>query len=253
MTISTTTTSMDDEISGLFGCHITVKNSQNGREPSKEQVESFSSLCREALKCKPVLVLYPREENYPIESIRMRPQELMSSSYHSGKSSDILVNILKMAETIKENGFELLRVKLEAMANCKNIDKGMEGPNTTGDAMKYFEYHTKIYLRGDSNNSNNNNGGEQLEHLDSLLIKEGVARSQNLLGKHYDQCGHLLTFRWFHPTPKSECDRLHKEFLLKLAEHFKDHGEIEIAESEKEFAVYDTNIMVDQGWAPIQP
>ncbi|EFC39676.1 hypothetical protein NAEGRDRAFT_81258 [Naegleria gruberi] len=236
-----------EEISGLFGCHITVKNHMDGKTPSSEQVERFSKLCREELKCKPVLVLYPSEDNYPVESIRNRPQELMSSSYHSGKKSDVLKHILGMADTIKNNGFELLRVKLEAMANCKNIEKNLSSDSSSGNDMKYFEYHTKIYLRGQDRVA-------QLAHLDSLLIKEEVARSQNLLGKHYDICGHLLTFRWFSPTPKEECDTFHKEFLAKLKTHFENGGgEIEIAESEKEFAVYDSNILVDQGWVRISP
>src|SRR3989338_1244465 len=166
------------EINGLFGCHITVKNASDQRAPSSEQVERFSKLCREELKCKPVLVLYPSEDNYPIETIKNRPQELMSSSYHSGKKSDILTHILGMAETIKQNGFELLRVKLEAMANCKNIDKNLQvDTSSTGNEMKYFEYHTKIYLKGSDRVA-------QLAHFDALLIKEDVARSQNLLGKH---------------------------------------------------------------------
>lgn len=235
------------EITGLFGCHITVKNEGNRKEPSSEQVQKFSDLCRQVLKCKPVLVLYPSEEYYPIESIKNRPQELMSSSYHSGKKSDVLTTILKMAEIIKENGFELLRVKLEAMANCKNIESdASSNNNNSGDNVKYFEYHTKIYLRGDDY-------VQQLKHLDELLIQEKVARSQNLLGKHYDPCGHLLTFRWFSQIPKSECDRQHKEFLDKLNKHFNGGVGFESAETEKEYAVYDSNIYVDQGWAPISP
>jgi len=153
-----------------------------------------------------------------------------------------LPRVLQMSQALEEEGFELLRVKLEAMANCKNVEIDCDNSND----VKYFEYHTKIYLRSDEEE-------RQLCHLDELLIKEGVARSQNLLGKHYEKCGHLLTFRWFQPITKAECDTIHKEFLKKLETHFASTSVLEIAESEKEYAVYDSNIFVDQGWAPIAP
>ncbi|KAL9649091.1 hypothetical protein ABK040_008468 [Willaertia magna] len=233
-------TDNNSEIEGLFGCHITIINeNHNIIEPSLEQIEIFKQLCNEQLKCKSVLIDYPSEYN--------RPKELMTSSYHFGNYNKVLKIILNNVEIIKNNNFKILRVKLEAMANCKNLKEFVLFKLNNEDNLNnhfYFEYHTNIIVKNN----------EILQKLDNFIKNNKCVRSRNLQSRNFSENKYSLTLRWFitkeNIITKEDCNNLHLKFLEKLRNEFNE-DELEVMETEKEFAVYDTNLEVDKGWAPI--
>ena len=119
---------------GTFEAHITVK-----AENLAVQKE-FQSLCQN-LDIKCILIKLPSGVN---------PSQLMTSSYHHGNFENVLQKVNAIAQKITDAGFEVTRIKIEAMVSNQDV------PISDIEAQKlpssnYFEFHVKAILSGDEN------------------------------------------------------------------------------------------------------
>jgi hypothetical protein len=80
----------NDNIEGLFECHITVENSG-----TVDHQEQFLSFCQE-LKVKPVLIELPEG---------VFPTQLMTSTYFRGLFPEVKTQMTEMTQRFIKKGF----------------------------------------------------------------------------------------------------------------------------------------------------
>src|SRR5688572_2182314 len=90
---------------GTFEAHVTVEADDLG------QRERFQSACAE-MGVKSVLIELPRGVT------RSQP---MTSTYHRGELRDVVAEVAGLARALRERGFRVTRLKLEAVATNEGV------------------------------------------------------------------------------------------------------------------------------------
>ncbi|MBI4852432.1 MAG: hypothetical protein HY819_11615 [Acidobacteria bacterium] len=200
---------------GTFESHITIQlNNQTA-------LSLFRSVCEE-LKVKCSLIELPNGIN------RFQP---MTSLYHQGSFESVLKEVNGLAQSLTQEGFKVIRVKIEALINNLNV------PITDEQAKKfpnnYFEFHLLVTLSSEKDK----------ERLKNLCTQNNAHLSQNAFKKTlYGLNQHFVTMRLYNIGKTNA-----KAEFSKLIEMLKKEN-FSLSNKLQEYIVYDSNISLDQGW-----
>ncbi|AMQ10892.1 putative ankyrin repeat-containing protein [Brazilian marseillevirus] len=214
---------MSCPIKGLFEIHVTVKNTN---------VPKLKIFCeRNNLKA---ILACSGKGNDDCNS------QVMISKWKSGVSCDVVSVANELSKEMAKVGLEVLRVKVEAMQSNEGV------PNTKEESDKcirgcYFEFHLKYPLKP------TDNGMEGLEEAAKEVAENiqsqcdfGIGVSMNIFSAKNHP---LLTLRVM-DSWKEEAVRIKDELLDGLKEFgYKSNNGIQ-----QEWAFYDTNQNLDDGW-----
>jgi hypothetical protein len=201
---------------GTFEAHVTVEAADLAER------QRFQAACEEmGVKC--VLIELPRG------ATRSQP---MTSTYHKGELAAVVEEVAGLARRLREAGFRVARLKLEAVATNEGV------PATDEEARRfppgnYFEFHVKLTLPA----------AADLEALRERCARHGAHLSANALKR--DEAGRaerFVTLRVYgagRGRAEGRFDELYRE-LAALG--------CPMSNKLREYTVYDSNAAVDAGW-----
>jgi len=201
---------------GTFEAHITVK------ADNLVLRQEFTKICQK-LKVKCVFIELPKG---------VTRSQLMTASYHHGTLKDVVQQINQIAQNIFNAGFEITRIKIEAMVSNQDI------PISDIEAQKlpqsnYFEFHVKAILSANQN----------LDILRKYCFQHNAHLSQNALKKLADgKQQRFITMRVYGLGYKAAQKRFDNLILLLKNKAFK------LSQQQREYTVYDSNLNLDAGW-----
>ncbi|AHC54965.1 putative ankyrin repeat-containing protein [Tunisvirus fontaine2] len=214
---------MSCPIKGLFEIHVTVKNTD---------IPKLKIFCeRNDLKAIFACSGKGNDDNN---------SQAMISKWKKGVSCDVVSTANELSEKMTEFGLSVLRVKVEAMQSNEGV------PNTKEESEKcirgcYFEFHLKYPLKS------TDDGMEELSDAAKVVSSRisspcdfGVGVSMNIFSaKNHPLLTLRVTDSW-----KEEALRIKDELLDGLKEFgYKSNNGIQ-----QEWAFYDTNKSLDDGW-----
>jgi hypothetical protein len=205
---------------GTFEAHVTVEAHDL---PARER---FRALCDElGVKC--VLIELPEG------ATRSQP---MTSSYHRGELPDVAEEVAGIARRLRAGGFDVTRVKLEAVVTNEGV------PDTDEEAKRfpagnYFEFHVKVSLPP----------GADLRPLRELCARFGAHLSRNALKRDTAGAQRFVTLRVY-GEGRARANRRFEELLREL-----EAGGYALSNKLREYTLYDSNSSVDAGWSDPPP
>jgi hypothetical protein len=210
-------------ISGLFECHIFC----SPLNPSDEIKARFVSSC-EGAEIK-ALCLGLDYEGQGVINV------LQSTKYYEQEDSQTPVALmLRDAEKLSTT-FEVIRLKLEAMAWNPGVPVTDEEARALPEGH-YFEFHLKLDAPVSPEND------EILKRLAAELTKElgvKIPFSCNNMGNKNQR---FLNVRTYHMGSASS-----EKLIAQVSESLSQKG-FPVAKVIKEFIVFDTNKELDRGW-----
>ena len=216
---------MADNISGLFEIHITVHPNQG-----------FYKLWAYVNANKNMKLILAVSDTGEFK------EQYMISKWKNGKYRDVVARADEIANEMRSQGINVVRVKVESMAHNDGVPIEEDEFTTFMENSKdligkpYFEFHAKVDLRS-----------MDLEDFENWIAKVKnnfgsdtyIATSTNICGSKLP----LLTIRIYNHGRKYAIET--KDNIL---ESFKDAGFKILDSIQQEFSVYDTNDKVDDGW-----
>jgi hypothetical protein len=207
-----------ESINGKFEIHITV-DPKNG-------VENFKEFCKneKGIRIKPVLIELPYGES---------PTQLMTSSHVKGTFANAFQRMKTIEKILEEHGFGIWRSKIEADISAQGLPQTEETLKTFSE-HNYFEFHFKVVIPSN----------DRLTELAQLSLKHGAHLSRNNIATEHPlkEKYRFVTLRLFHtalPEALARCKAL-KDGLQEQ--------QWAIDEIEEEYAFYDSNLKLDNGW-----
>ena len=202
--------------SGTFEAHITILAAELTTR------EKFRDVCQ-GLGVKCILIELPNGIT------RSQP---MTASYYHGTLEDVLAEVQSLAQAIADAGFEVTRIKVEAMIDNCDIPEDDEDVQAL-PASNYFEFHVKVTLPGDAD----------VATLQVQCRQRGGHLSANTFKYQRDgQQQRFVTMRLYGVGRRSAEARFDE--LLQWLE-----GEgLKLSHKLREYTVYDTNLALDAGW-----
>jgi hypothetical protein len=208
------------DYTGTFEAHITVNAANLGDR------KKFSQLCQ-ALGVKCILI--------ELAQGVMRSQP-MTASYHHGTCKNVLIDVQRLAQKLLEAGFEVTRIKIEAMVNNHDVPVTDEQAQAL-PATNYFEFHVKVTLPT----------SEDLQVLRKYCLEHNAHLSTNALKHSVDgQQQRFITMRVYSVGRHSAQARFYT-----LLSALKQKG-LKLSQAQQEYTVYDSNLNLDAGWFSIQ-
>lgn len=208
------TTTTEPHQGHAYEAHVTVA------ARDRETVARFGETCR-SLGIKPILIELPEGAT---------PVQPMTATHHRGPFETALAEARSVAARLAEAGFEVVRVKVEALG------RSPEAPETDAEAALrpdlYFELHGVVALAP----------GDDGRALASLVARYGARLSTNALkggARRY------LTQRVYGAGRATAEARF--EALLAAA---RGAG-YPLSRVRRELTVYDSNLALDAGWVPM--
>ncbi len=156
----------------------------------------------------------------------------MTASYYHGALHDVHAEVQGLAQKIADAGFEVTRIKVEAMTNNQDIPESDEEVQAL-PASNYFEFHVKVTLAGDAD----------VATLQVQCRQRGGHLSANAFKYQRDgQQQRFVTMRLYGVGRQSAEARFNE--LLQWLE-----GEgLKLSHKLREYTVYDSNLALDAGW-----
>lgn len=200
---------------GNFEVHLTVR--------TVGPIDQFRNWCiSEQCKCVWIVLDRGAEVQQPMATWR-RASTVLSA---------VIAQAHQRAEALEQAGFGVVRVKIEA-------DPSNEQVPTTDEAARlepsshYFEHHVKL--------RRNVNAGREM--LLQVCVEHSAHLSHNAWRQPVDGIEErFVTLRSFGVGRSSS-----EQQLRRLLAALEAEGE-EVIEVESEFAVYDSNLALDNGW-----
>lgn len=206
-------------VKGVFEAHITIaaRDRSGGSD-----VGMFERWC-EASGTKCVLIALPRGV------CTFQP---MTATYHRGGFADVREQVFGLAREIDAAGFAVSRVKIEATGANSGL------PQTSREARRapnnYFEFHMKVVLR---------NAAERAA-LETVARAYGAHLSRNARFAGADGSEERFVTLRAYGVGQQEAAFMFRAFddaVRKLG--------LPVSHRLTEYAVYDTNVALDDGWA----
>jgi hypothetical protein len=200
---------------GVFEAHLTVQAN------SPERREAFRQVCDElGVKC--VLIELARGLS------RSQP---MTASYHHGELSRVLAEVETLHARLWEQGFPVVRVKLEAVASNPGV------PDTDAEAADwadaYFEFHAKVRLGKDADR----------QALRQVCSQHGAHLSRNDRKRDEDgSAERFVTMRVYH-RGRRQATQAYEALLHDLGQ-----AGYPVVSQQREFTIYDGRAELDAGW-----
>lgn len=200
----------------LYELHITVICEE-------ARLADFQQTCS-ALGAKGLLIVLPKGEH----------QRQVQSGFHKYGSMAEVFDILKtQQDSFTKAGFTVVRSKVElklgtSFSKCVPLLSGI-CPNG-----QYFEFHLQVRLHYD-----------RLAELEKVSSRHNAHLSRNAYktDKELGLVWQFLTLRFHDLGLDASQDRFHALRESLLASNF------EVVKTESEYAIYDSNVNVDAGWA----
>jgi hypothetical protein len=198
-------------ISGVFEIHISVDPVQI----TKLRLFTMKN------KMKPILAVAQHGQH---------PNQLMISKWTTGTVLEAVSRAKEIADQLKDDGLDVVRVKVEAMAHNKGVP---QEPNGDADPSHYFEFHIKIPIEEH----------RSWQELEDLAAASRCAVSFNAFK---DTVAALVTMRVSASRGYREAETMKDSLLAAL----KGGGFVAGGEVQKEFSVFDSLPEYDAGWLP---
>jgi len=209
---------------GLFETHITVHLPSGPEHETK--LQEFNYTCKET-HCKPIFIQLEEGKH---------PEQLMTSSYCSGDFDSILTKAFELANHLAKKGFDITRLKVEAMFSNEGV------PISDDDAVtlsphNYFEFHIKLELP------------LQMEDPRTHLLKticqtHNFHLSQNAFKTQPNQ----NTQHRFMTTRLYKIGRELAYTKLKDCTNALQSEGFTVLSKQREYSIFDTNVRLDKGW-----
>ncbi len=203
------------ECRGTFEAHITVA-------VTNEQRAQFRDTCRE-LHVKPVMIELPAGRS---------PSQPMTGSYHRGSAPEAASEVATLARNLRERGYAITRVKLEAVATNDGVPDSDRDANTFPRDC-YFEFHLKLLLDPNANTV----------PLEELCAQLGARLSRNAFKQRADgRSERFVTARVYHAGRRTAFAKA--DTLLAALTNAGYH----IANQVREYSLFDSHANLDAGW-----
>ena len=198
---------------GTFEAHVTIT--------AGLELERFRATCT-ALGVKCIWIELPQGAT---------PSQPMTSSYHRGDLADVIREVAALAVAVRQAGFEITRVKLEAVTTNEGIPASDEDA-ARFPAGNYFEFHAKVML----------SVGADLAPLSALCIAHQSHLSSNAFKSDDQGVERFVTMRAY-AVGRSNAERAFDVLLADL-----DGAGYTVTNRLREYTIYDSNSRVDAGW-----
>ncbi len=190
-------------IYGLFEIHITVDNSQ---------IWKLRMFCQDN-KIKPIIAIMPNGDFN---------NQLMISKWITGNQESVFAESNKLADKMKKYGLNIVRIKIESMANNKNV------PQDENDNINtYYEFHIKLPYC-------------DYDELKKICDEFSAAIS---FSGFKDTINFLITLR-YSGTIGFVKAQTHQQSFHKYLENFG----YKLMSIQSEYVIYDTRPDYDNGW-----
>ncbi|WP_315791272.1 hypothetical protein [Fischerella sp. JS2] len=210
---------LQHDYTGTFEAHITVN------APNLSDRKKFSHFCQ-ALSVKCILIELPQGV--------MRSQP-MTASHHHGRLKNVLTDVQGLVQKLLDAGFEVARIKIEAMVNNHDVPVTDEQAQAL-PATNYFEFHVKVTLPA----------SEDLQVLRKYCWEHNAHLSTNALKHSVDgQQQRFITMRVYSVGHYSA-----QAHFYTLLSALKQKG-WKLSQPQQEYTVYDSNLNLDAGWFSI--
>jgi hypothetical protein len=207
--------------SGTFEAHVTVQADDHAGRAR------FRALCAElGVKC--VLIELPQGQT------RSQP---MTSSYHRGELPAVAKEVAGIARRLREQGFTVSRLKLEALVSNPGVPATDEEARAW-PAGNYFEFHVKVALPP----------GADLEALRELCRQCGAHLSRNALKQDGDGPAHRFVTQRVYGVGRERANAAFEGLLGRLSA-----AGYALSNKLREYTLYDSNVAVDAGWIEAPP
>lgn len=206
---------------GIYEGHITV--AATGKTP-----DEFKKDCTEiGLKA----ILIELQSGSPVNG----PLQYQTGRWYSSNFQDAQNDMLKEAQTLKQRGYSITRLKIETTPNDR--DGRVNCPVSDEDVVNYpptnyFEFHVKTELHTPVESA----VVAKLARLHSAHLSRNAFKKTD----HGEQ--RFLTLRLYkvgRDTSFAKTDALVNELV---------HSRITVLHVQREYAVWDTNVDFDKGW-----
>ena len=201
---------------GTFESHITIQAN------NKTALSIFQQLCQE-LKVKCLLIELPEGIN------NFQP---MTSLYHKGSYERVLIEVNSLAELIREQGFKVTRVKIEALITNNLVPINDEEAKKLPES-NYFEFHVLVNLLNK----------EAMEQLKAICREHQAHLSQNAFKKSVEGIKQYFVTMRLYKVGKQTA----KAHFSKLLTELKQQG-FKLSNRLQEYIIYDSNTLLDTGW-----
>lgn len=152
------------------------------------------------------------------------PHQLMLSKWTNGTEEKAVNKAKEIEADLVKKGFRVLRTKVESMAH----NDGVLEDSLEGKPGRYFEYHLAVPC----------DAGDY-EQLIAVAAEVGAMVSYSFMKRPFTP---LITIRYYGSRPEAET---HKG---KVVDHIKAGGFRTNDGIAQEYAVYDTDLTIDDGW-----
>lgn len=201
---------------GTFEAHITI---DAGDAATRER---FRMLC-DRLNAKCVLIELPEGVT------RSQP---MTATYHRGEVAAVTEEVAALGRAVRAAGFDLTRVKLEAVATNDGLPETDEEA-AAFPAENHFEFHVKTVLPAEA----------PLDALRTLCARHDARLSSNALKADTDgRRERFVTMRVYHAGRRSAFARFDALVNELLAAGYTLGNRL------REYTLYDSAVLLDAGW-----
>jgi hypothetical protein len=201
---------------GTFEAHVTVE------APDAATREHFRDVCA-TLGAKCVLIELPEGVT------RSQP---MTAAYHRGEVAAVAEEVAALSRAVRDAGFEVTRVKLEAVASNEGL------PETDEEAAafpeeNYFEFHVKALLPP----------AADVAALRGCCARHGARLSINALKTEQDgRRERFVTLRVYNAGRRNALARFDALVSDLLAAGYALGNRL------REYTLYDSAVRLDAGW-----
>lgn len=201
---------------GAFEAHITVA------ARSEEDLRRFRAFC-DAASVKCIVIELGRGAE---------PFQPMTASYHHGTLPHALEEARAMARALATEGFDVKRLKLEALG--KNRDIPEDDATARAQPANYFEFHVKVLLPS---------GSSDLEALRTRCERHGAHLSRNARKVREDGASERFVTLRVYGLGRANAEAR----FTALLEDLSATG-LKLTQRMREWTVYDSNHGLDRGW-----
>lgn len=200
---------------GTFEAHVTIDAADLAEQ------QRFQTVCSEmGVKC--VLIELPKGVT------RSQP---MTSTYHRGTLESVVGELAALSRQIRQRGFTVSRLKLEAVTTNEGVPASDEEARTF-PASNYFEFHVKLTIPTEAD----------LEPLRAICQRHGAHLSSNALKHDTDSTQRFVTMR-VHGVGRIRAE----ERFAPLYQELSRLG-YRLSNKLEEYTMYDSNRAIDAGW-----
>ncbi len=205
-----------DNPGGAFEAHLTVA------ARSEAELRRFRAFCDVAsVKC--IFIELGRGAE---------PFQPMTASHHRGTLRQVLEEVRAMARALAAEGFDVTRLKLEALGKNREIPE--DDVTARAQPTHYFEFHVKVLLPS---------GDTHVDVLRARCEPHGAHLSRNARKVREDGASERFVTLRVYGLGRANAEARFSALLEDLA-----GTGLKLTQRSREWTVYDSNHALDRGW-----